>query len=83
MLALARVTNLSLNAHVPKHLFFLGYHSKDRRQAKKALRRIVKLGLAAKHPTAGEMTYQLTKRGLIMVWKFEQDLKTNYLQKTY
>jgi hypothetical protein len=74
LLALAKATNKSLSAHVSKHVFFLSYASRDRRQAKKALNRIVKSGLAMKHPTGGGMTYQLTRRGLTLVWEFEQDL---------
>jgi hypothetical protein len=72
---LAKVSSRSLKAHVSKHVFFRGYSTKDRGQARKALMRIVQLGLAMKHPTRGEMTYQLTKRGLTLVSNLELNLQ--------
>lgn len=80
---LAKVSNRSLKAHVSKHLFYLGYPSRDRGEAKKALRRVVRLGFAMRHPTAGGMTYQLTRRGLILAWSLELGLQCHASNQEY
>lgn len=71
LLALAKATNYTLNAHVPKHAVLSRYASKDRGDAKKALKEVVRMGLAAKHPTRKEMTYNLTRLGLILIRELE------------
>lgn len=54
----------STNMHVPKQAV-LRKIQKDRRGAfDKGLKKLVRLGLLARHPTKGETTFQLTKYGL-------------------
>lgn len=67
LLALARAGGYSLNAHVPSQAIASRFSRSNRGYAKKTLRKILRTGLAIRHPTEGGMTFQLTKTGLRMV----------------
>ena len=71
--ALARVARYSSKAHVPRHAILSKYTSHDRRDAKKALMEINRMGLATKHPTSSEMTFHITKLGLALVRDIEKE----------
>ncbi|MCX6674290.1 MAG: hypothetical protein NTY37_10990 [Methanothrix sp.] len=51
----------SKSAHVPEHTFIKKFP--DVKMARKALKKLVSGGYVARHPTAGEMTYQMTQAG--------------------
>lgn len=76
LLALAKATNRTLGAHVPRHAILSKYASKNRRDARRALKEIIRMGFATKHPTRNQMTFHLTRSGLTLVRKLEQNEET-------
>lgn len=63
-LVLAKIciaTEGSKSAHVPEHTFIKKFQ--DVKAARKALKKLVSGGYVARHPTAGEMTFQMTQNG--------------------
>ncbi len=63
-LVLAKIctaTEGSKSAHVPEHTFIKRFQ--DVKAARKALKKLVSGGYVARHPTAGEMTFQMTQAG--------------------
>lgn len=63
LIALFRVTNGSLEAHVPLEALQSKFKKDKRGLIKKAIRGLCSVGLAVQHPTGGGMTYNLTKDG--------------------
>jgi predicted MarR family transcription regulator len=64
LLVLAKIciaTDGSKSAHVPEHTFIKKFS--DVKMARKALKKLVSGGYVARHPTASEMTYQMTQAG--------------------
>ena len=55
-------TGGSKSAHVPEQ-YFMRKFQKQMKMANRSLHRLISLGYVAKHPTGGEMTYELTQRG--------------------
>lgn len=51
----------SKSAHLPEHTFIKKF--RDVKLARKALKKLISGGYVARHPTAGEMTYQMTQAG--------------------
>lgn len=64
LIALAKAVDFSLSSHVSKHAVLCKFGRMYRGEESKHLRILVRKGLATKHPTRGELTWQLTKRGL-------------------
>jgi len=64
--ALADACNYSLSAHVPKEAITRRAHPNLRGDVKKSLKKLRSKGYCFEHPTGGNMTWQLTQRGLTM-----------------
>ncbi|MFQ6073307.1 MAG: hypothetical protein ACE5KT_11515 [Methanosarcinales archaeon] len=62
-------TNISKSAHIPEQYFMKKFHGNERKFAKKALSNLIRKGYVQKHPTRGEMTYKLTKKGMTTCMK--------------
>jgi len=77
LFALARATRYSSKAHVSRHAILSKYTSRDRRDAKKALMEISRMGLVTRHPTCTEMTFHITRLGLALVRDMEKEMGTS------
>jgi hypothetical protein len=64
LLALVSATNGSPRAHVPTPAILCKFKKDRRGSMKKELLKIARLGLAIKHPTRGNVTWQLTRAGV-------------------
>lgn len=71
--ALISATNGSVKAHVPAPAVLCKFKKDKRGLMKKELLKIAKLGLATKHPTKGEVTWQLTRHGAIVARNIDQE----------
>lgn len=65
LVALADACNYSLHAHPPEEAVLHKLPTHLRGDARKALKKLVRLGFAQKHPTKGSMTYNITQRGIL------------------
>lgn len=74
LFALARATRYSSKAHVSKHAILSKHTSRNRRDFKKALMEISRMGLVTKHPTCTEMTFHITRLGLALVRDIEKEM---------
>jgi hypothetical protein len=74
LLALARATRYSSRAHVSRQAILSKYAFRDRRDVKKALIEISRMGLVTKHPTCTEMTFHITRLGLALVRDIEKEM---------
>ena len=63
LVSVCHKTNLSKKAHIPKQYFLKRFKGKERKHAEKALFTLIREGYIQRHPTKGEMTYQLTSFG--------------------
>lgn len=71
LVALAEACNYSTNAHVPEGAVLRGTASHLQGDMKKTLKKLAKEGYAIKHPTAGDMTYYITKDGIDKIFAFK------------
>jgi len=67
LVALATVCGFSLSAHYPAGLIQKKFPKHLRGEVPKSLKRLRKAGLIQQHPAGHEMTWQLTKGGLLFV----------------
>jgi hypothetical protein len=74
LIALARATRYSPRAHVPIHAVLSKYAFHDRRNVKRALIEVSRMGLVTKHPTCTEMTFHITKLGLSIVGSYDKKM---------
>lgn len=70
----------SLHTHVPWNYIFNKLNTRLRNKYGKKLkskhfRKLIILGLVMRHPTAGEMTYELSKQGLDLAKKIYNEEK--------
>lgn len=54
--------HMSKARHVPEHAIIKRFPGAER-EARKALKKLVTQGYVGRHPTSGEMTYQMTQMG--------------------
>jgi len=62
--AIFQETGYSTHKHVPEHAILQHFRRDIRGLMKKPLRRLHSKGYVSKHPTGGEMTYQITRLGI-------------------
>ena len=62
LVSICKATDGSKSAHVPKQYFMKKFQNQST-LAKRALHNLISSGYVIKHPTGGEMTYELTQRG--------------------
>lgn len=62
LVSICKVNKGSKSAHYPEQ-YFMKKFQKQSKLAKRALHELISLGYVVKHPTGGEMTYELTQRG--------------------
>jgi len=67
--AVARATNYSTNAHVPRQAIRARFRRSRRGKIRTKLRKLASRGFVACHPTRGGTTWQLTKSGLNLLRK--------------
>jgi hypothetical protein len=65
--ALADACNFSLAAHVPEQAVTRRFPRNLRGDVKKSLDKLRSKGYCTKHPTGKNMTWQLSRKGLILV----------------
>lgn len=73
--SICKATNVSKSAHVPAQYFMKKFPNQVK-MAKRSLHRLISLGYVAKHPTGGEMTYELTQSGLVACRAIKEQLKS-------
>ena len=66
--ALADACNYSLSSHPPEQAILRKFPKNLRGDAKDCLKWLHRKGLCAKHPTHGQITYQLTQEGLRLAY---------------
>lgn len=71
--SICSATNGSKSAHVPAQHFMRKFNN-QMKMAKRALHNLVSLGYVTKHPTSGEMTYELTNNGFLACKKIKDEL---------
>jgi hypothetical protein len=74
LLALADATHFNLGIHVSKHAVFSRFRKDNRGNVEKKLKTLARRGLVVKHPTGGEMTWNLSREGLVLSERLCQDL---------
>jgi hypothetical protein len=72
--SLYRAVGKSKAAHVPEPAFAKNFPGKGR-MVKKALKLLIREGYVQKHPTGGEMTYELTDLGWDLCKKMEKEAR--------
>ncbi|MCD6209678.1 hypothetical protein DRN80_06405 [Methanosarcinales archaeon] len=70
LISICHKTKMSKKVHIPKQYFLNRFKGRKRVYAEKALLSLIKKGYVIKHPTRGEMTYQLTDFGRKECMKF-------------
>ena len=64
--SICRATRISKSSHVPRPYFMKKFQNNkhERKEAENALLSLLAGGYVHQHPTRGEMTYQLSDKGL-------------------
>ena len=66
LMALGSATGFTINAHVPKNAVSSRLRRDERGNVGKCLKILARKGLATKHPTGRQMTWNLSRDGLII-----------------
>lgn len=73
LVSICKATNVSKSAHVPIQYFIKKFQNKMK-MAKRSLHKLISLGYVSRHPTGGEMTYELTQKGLVACMEIKEQL---------
>lgn len=74
LVRICSATHGSKTAHVPAQYFMKKFKNRMK-MAKRSLHNLISLGYVAKHPTGGEMTYELTQHGLLACMKIKEQTR--------
>ena len=73
LVALAEANNYSANAHSAEGAILRGTASHLQGDMKKTLKKLAKEGYAKKHPTQGNMTYNITQQGIEKIFSLRNN----------